>query len=152
MFSSLALAGLTLTTAWSARKLYRYSDRSAFGIVFYGCLLITSMILLRSCHASMSELITKVWLKQTGRSVIVQKASPLSRSQEFDIECISRPDKLPMEFVMSSKAIVGYPVLLDGNYYMMPKDMTRYDQEVFGAVFSGMDVAVGESTDDIIVE
>ena len=152
MFSSAAMLSLSLILYWAGKKLYNYQNRGIFGFVFFGGVTLTTIILMRSCNSSMSELITKVWLNKTGKSVIIKTASPFSRAKEIEINCISRPETLPMEYAMSTKAMIGFPVVINGEYYMLPKDTIRHEQDVFGAVFSGMEVEVSESPDEIIIE
>jgi hypothetical protein len=152
VFSSCAMVGLSVILYWSAKKLYNYQNRGIVGFIFYSGVTIAAVLLIRSCNASMSELITKMWLNKTGKSVIVKTASPFSRSREIDINCISRPETLPIEYAMTTKALIGFPVVINGEYYMLPKDTIRHEQDIFAAVFSGMDVEVAESPDEIVIE
>lgn len=48
--------------------------------------------------------------------------------------------------------LVGYPVMVKGQQMILPKTMERVRQDLFGAVFNGMEIDLDEPPNEIIIE
>ena len=138
----------------SLYKIVRINQRSFLGFLYYLTLFGVTSFLLYSCHMSMREVITKVWLKSCGKRVLIQRGFPYLRPEEVLISEISKPDNIPAEFAMSQFANLGFPVIVQGEGLVMPKSTQRIHQDVFGAIFSGLNIQVNnpqEQDNDIII-
>jgi hypothetical protein len=141
---------------FSLRKLLKFRERGFFGFILYGSIVIISTALLVACHNSLKEVITKVWLKSCGTKVLIRRGPFYNRPEEFSIKDISRPEKYPVDFTHSQFAQVGYPVALAGEDFVIPRTTDKLHQDIFGAIFNGMDIDVKsgnrDDSNDIVIE
>lgn len=132
----------------SARKLYTYSERSFLRNLFWFIVLSGVSLTLRSMHNQMSTLITKVWLKDCGQRVALRTGMGYMRDFECSIRDIQRPEVFPQDIADPSTLLVGFPVFVGGSPMLVSRDIERFHPDLFGAIFNGMEVQVGQGEDD----
>jgi hypothetical protein len=136
----------------SMRKLWRFSDRSYFGLFFYGLMGALSFLGLNSMRMHGKSLITKVWLNKSGKSVLMRKGFFFNIPKEVPIRDIQLPEVVPPELMMESFSNVAYPVVVQGELLWMLKETERTNLEVFAAVFNGHEIDTSEEANEIVIE
>jgi hypothetical protein len=152
LFAVVSCTAMTLLFILSARKLANYSSRSAFGLLFYGTLALTMGFGARSIFSHMRNIITKMWLSQTGKSVFIRKGFPIGRIEEVAIKDISLPETIPPNHGLEGLLNVAYPVFIKNEMLWVLKETERKNQELFSAVFNGMVIDTEPDANEIVIE
>lgn len=136
----------------SLRKLWRFSQRSYFGLFFYGTLGAFTFCGLVSILRHTKAFITKVWLTKSGKTVLMRRGFITNLPREVPIKDIELPEVIPPELAMDSLSNFGYPVIVQGELLWILKETDRPNQEIFSAVFNGHEIDTTEEANEIIIE
>lgn len=136
----------------SLRKLKNFSQRSIFGVLFYGLLAFGTFYGATSIANHTRSFITKVWLTKSGRSLLIRRGFIFNRPYEVAIRDIELPEFEPPTFGQESLTNVGYPLVIEGEVLWMLKETDRVNLELFSAVFNGHEIDTSGDPNEIVID
>ena len=151
LFCLLVAGGISLVALKALHGLYHYQQMGWFRRVFWFCLALGCGFAAFSLHSATREVITKVWLKSCGRQIQIRRGFAYMPREAVLIQDLARVEGDQLQ-AAGPMLLVGYPVMVKGEQLILPKAMERVRQDIFGAVFNGMEIDLDEPPNEIIIE
>lgn len=151
LFCLLVGGGISLVALKALHGLYHYKELGWFRRIFWFCLALGCGFAAVSLHSATREVITKVWLKSCGRQVQIRRGFAFMPRETVFIRDLARVEGDQLQGA-GAMLLVGYPVMVKGQQMILPKTMERVRQDLFGAVFNGMEIDLDEPPNEIIIE
>ncbi|KRX01753.1 hypothetical protein PPERSA_01623 [Pseudocohnilembus persalinus] len=148
-YGCLALTSiLALITYKCAQKIYHIKERNIIGIIFYTSIFFLTAPRLPGLPSTFSKIISHIHLNRDGKTVQIgfSKYGIIPTEQKIDIASIAKPTADPSLMIH-----FGFPILLNGEMYFLPKDNEDMDTEILPAIMNGCYIDVGESEEEISI-
>ena len=149
------ICGLIYFIAYKvARKLYNFSERSWFGVFFYGSLGLMVFPRIPNLHRTFNKIVKHIDLKQDGKHVVIGRGFYFTYKEELvDIAQISKPIQPDEASQLQQFMSFAFPVVFNEQLFYLPREKQNIlDHDLLPAVLNGKYIETSVFEDEIIVE